>query len=87
LLITSPKEYPDYDLYYPYYVPLNGLDVKMVNGTIQHNGISEDIAQQVRNHIAITIYHTILNIQYTYIYIVGEDLNFMMLKLLETILG
>jgi len=51
LLIVSPKEYPDYDLYYPYYVPLNGLDVKMVNGTLQCNGISGDIAQQVRNHI------------------------------------
>ncbi|XP_022181593.1 fatty acid synthase-like [Myzus persicae] len=42
----DPKEYPDYDLYYPYYVPLNGLDVKMVNGTLQSNGISGDIAQQ-----------------------------------------
>ncbi|XP_025202473.1 fatty acid synthase-like [Melanaphis sacchari] len=42
----NPKENPDYDLYYPYCVPLNGLDVKMVKGTIQSNGISEDIAQQ-----------------------------------------
>nr|WJN62148.1 fatty acid synthase 1 [Rhopalosiphum padi] len=42
----NPKEYPDYDLYYPYYVPLNGLDIKMAKGAIQSNGISEDIAQQ-----------------------------------------
>lgn len=42
----NPKEYPDYDLYYPYYVPLNGLDVKMVKGALQGNGISGDIAQQ-----------------------------------------
>jgi len=51
LLIISPKEYPDYELFYPYYVSLNGLDVKMANGTLQSNGISGDIAQQVRNHI------------------------------------
>lgn len=60
LLLFSPKEYPDYDLYYPYYVPLNGLDVKMAKGALQGNGISGDIAQQVRGHIVITICHVLI---------------------------
>lgn len=47
LFLISPKEYPDYELCYPYYVPLNGLDGKFVNGTLPYNGISGDITQQV----------------------------------------
>lgn len=44
----SPKEYPDYELCYPYYVPLSGLDMKLANGNLPYNGLGGDIAQQVR---------------------------------------
>ncbi|XP_050542991.1 fatty acid synthase-like [Daktulosphaira vitifoliae] len=40
------KEYPNYNLCYPYYVPLNGLDVKFANGGFPYNGLNGDIAQQ-----------------------------------------
>ncbi|XP_050421854.1 fatty acid synthase-like [Adelges cooleyi] len=42
----NAKEYPDYKLCYPYYVPLNGLDVKFANGGLPYNGLAGDIAQQ-----------------------------------------
>lgn len=45
----SPKEHPNYELYYPYYVPLNGLDIKFANGTLPCNGISEDLTNQVKD--------------------------------------
>jgi len=48
LFLISPKEYPNYELCYPYYVPLNGLDGKMANGILPYNGISEDLTKQVR---------------------------------------
>jgi len=53
LFLVSPKEYPDYELCYPYYVPLNGLDGKFVNGTLPYNGISGgDLTEQVENYNA-----------------------------------
>ncbi|VVC46315.1 Hypothetical protein CINCED_3A018656 [Cinara cedri] len=46
LSIYNPKEYPDYELCYPYYVPLTGLDTKIAKGILPNKETNGDLVQQ-----------------------------------------